>query len=155
LSTNLRERIIEILCTSYFNSFFLTPQISHALTPPLSEEELQRDADLIVVGEVSQAVECLGILEETECFKQWQYFASLKVQGLVKGRVEEGQKIKIIFYQNDYSKSDCVGDQGAVLQSGDRGTYYLKQEKNGSYSPLHWNAVKLIHSGGNSLPKCD
>lgn len=133
----------------------LISEIAYALTPPLNEQELQQEADLIVVGEVSQSVECLRLLEENECFEKWQYFSNLKVQKVLKGKMRDGQEIKIVFYQNDYSKSDCVGDQGAALHSGDRGTYYLKQGEDDTYSPIHWSAVKLTHSGSGFLPKCD
>jgi hypothetical protein len=134
---------------------FLTTQLGYALTPPLNEEELRQSADLIVIGEVSQTVRCLKLLEETDCFEQWQYSANLKIQRVLKGQARLGQEIRIIFYQNDYRKSDCVGDQGAALHAGDRGTYYLKEGEGESYSPLHWSAVKLTHASGYDLPLCE
>ena len=138
-----------------FFLIFLTSQTSYGLTPPLNEEELQQNADLIVRGEVSPTIECLKLLEETDCFQQWQYSTHLKIQAVVKGEVDVGQEIKVIFYQNDYSKSDCVGDQGAALHAGDKGTYYLKKSEGETYFPLHWSAVKLTHSISSDLPSCE
>jgi len=125
-----------------------------ALTPPLSPDALKENADLIVEGKIDMPVKCLKKTESNKCFDQFDYKTTLKISAVLKGTAKVGEKISVEFYHNDYSKSNCVGDQGATLHTGDEGTFYLKKNGEGFYTPLHWSAVILKTKGNGAWEKC-
>jgi len=133
--------------------FFFSARV-HALTPPLPQKELEEEASLIVEGEVETPVRCLGLEEKTQCFDKLNFTAPLKVQKVIKGSATTGKTLEVRFYYKDYGNSRCVGDQGAVLNSGDQGIYYLKKGQGDTYFPFHWSGVKLDRRGTGSLPRC-
>jgi len=126
----------------------------HALTPPLYPGELMEDADLVVEGEVVGEVACLGKTVENKCFTRFDYQAEIRVAKALKGKAKKKKAIPVHFYHNDFSKSKCVGDQGAALHSGDVGTFYLKKSEEGYYYPFHWSAVDLKTQGTAPWPAC-
>ncbi len=125
-----------------------------SLTPPLSPDTLKENADLIVEGKINTPVKCLKKTENNKCFNQFDYKTSLQISAVLKGVAKVGEKISVEFYHNDYSKSQCVGDQGATLHTGDEGTFYLKKNAEGIYTPLHWSAVFLKVKGNGVWEKC-
>ncbi len=133
---------------------FLLSRLSFALTPPWSPETLVKESDLVVEGEVGQPVICLGRIDQNKCFDTLKFSVPLKVNRVIKGAVKKGETVKTTFFYYDYGKSDCVGDQAAVLHSGDQGTFYLKKLEDGTFSPVHWSGAQVKVHGAGSLPKC-
>lgn len=136
-------------------TFFLLMSLKlHALTPPLSTGELLEDADLVVEGDVTGEVKCNGKTIENKCYNRYDYETEMQILKVIKGKAKKKQKISIHFYHNDYSKSKCVGDQGAALHQGDIGTFYLKKSDKDYYYPFHWTAVDIKIQGTNPWPTC-
>lgn len=136
----------------FFFLFFSLP--AFALTPPLSPDELLEDADLAVEGEVTGEVSCLGKTVENKCFNRYDYQTEVKVLKVIKGKAKKKKNIPVHFYHNDYSKSKCVGDQGAFLHQGDAGIFYLKKSEQGYYYPFHWTSVDIKTQGSTAWPTC-
>lgn len=137
-----------------FFSLFICSSVVFALTPPLSPAQLQEEADLIVEGKVESPVKCLGVVEKNSCSDKKQYSVPMKVQKVLKGAARAGETISIIFYYYDYSKSHCVGDQAAILHSGDEGKYFLKKNPGDNYTPFHWSGAQVSKPGEGALPAC-
>ena len=125
-----------------------------ALTPPWTSEQLQEVSDLIVEGEVDKPIQCVGQVEQNKCFDKLKFKVSMKVQKVLKGKLRQGETIPVTFYFYDYEKSNCVGDQAAILHSGDQGIYYLKKFEDGTFQPVHWSGAQVKVHGTGSLPKC-
>ncbi len=125
-----------------------------ALTPPLSPETLQREADLVVEGEVTGPMECQALVEKTNCADVFRYLAPLKVSKVTKGTAKPGETLKISFVHYNYGKSNCVGDQGPDVKVGQAGTYYLKKTALGNWDLWHWSAVTPKRPGSGELPSC-
>ncbi len=148
----MNQKTISFL--SLFALFILSTSPLFSLTPPIPKETVQNQADLIVEGEVGAPIECFGKIEKEKCYDRVNYKVPLKIKKVLKGK-ETAKKITVTFFQNDYSKTRCVGDQGAKLISGDQGIYYLKKSASeNSFTPLHWSAVVLSVHGTGSLPEC-
>ena len=127
---------------------------AHALTPPLSPEVLQKEADLIVEGEVLGPIYCEARIEQTSCADVYRYYVPLEIKKILKGDANVGEILRLNFVHYDYSKSQCVGDQGPTVQDKQRGAYYLKKIGPGNYNLWHWSAVKVKTAGKGDLPKC-
>ncbi len=148
----MNQKTISFL--SLFILFIFSSSPLFSLTPPIPKETLQNKADLIVEGEVGAPIECFGKIEKEKCYDRISYKVPLKIKKILKGK-ETAKTITVTFFQNDYSKSRCVGDQGANLISGDQGIYYLKKSASeNSFTPLHWSAVILSVHGTALLPEC-
>ncbi len=134
--------------------FLFASSSSFALTPPLSPGELLEDADLVIEGEVTGEVACIGKTLENKCFNRIDYKTEITPSKIIKGKTKKKKAIEVHFFHNDYSKSKCTGDQGASLHQGDIGTFYLKKSDKGYYYPFHWTAVEIKTSGSGSWPSC-
>ena len=139
---------------AFFVLFLLLSLKLQALTPPLPAGELLEDSDLVVEGEVMGEVKCTGKTSENKCYNRYDYETELTISKVIKGKAKKKQKIEVHFYHNDYSKSKCVGDQGAALYQGDVGSFYLKKSDQGYYYPFHWTAVELKTHGNIPWPSC-
>lgn len=125
-----------------------------ALTPPYEESDMNREADLIVIGEIGTPVRCLGLIDKTECYDRYKYVVPLSIQQVVKGTAPKNRRLELYFYRYDYSKSKCTGDADALHFPGEAGTYYLKRYDDGTWHQVHWSGVKVTRQGHGPLPKC-
>ncbi len=130
------------------------PLSSQALTPPLPARELEEKSVLIVEAEVLEPIICRGRVSENSCSDRLKFETSLKIHRVLKGKVDHRKTVPVTFFYYDYGKSNCTGDQAAILHVGDRGTYYLQKLEDGSYSPVHWSGVKVKTPGHEKLPPC-
>ena len=137
-----------------FLLFFFASLKVMALTPPLSPDELLEDSDLVIEGEVTGEVKCLGKTSENKCYSRYDYTTEVKPNKILKGKAKKKKALEVHFYHNDYSKSKCVGDQGASLHQGDIGTFYLKKSDQGYYYPFHWTSVNIQTQGSETWPSC-
>lgn len=145
---------MRVLFVLFFTYLYLFCPLAFALTPPLSPAQLQEEADLIVEGRVEAPIKCLGLLEKNNCSDKLKFSVPMKIVKLFKGKGRPGETIGILFYYYDYGKSHCVGDQAAILHSGDEGKYFLTKNSDGTYTPVHWSGAKVAKPGEGSLPTC-
>ena len=135
-------------------SLLVFSQPVFALTPPLPEKQLEEESDLIVEGIVEEPIRCLGKVDENKCYADRKYSVPMKVIKVKKGKAKKGEALKITFHYYDYGKSNCVGDQTAILHSGDQGIYYLRRLEDGTFMPVHWSGAQVKIHGNGDLPKC-
>ena len=99
----MKAHILGIICVLFCS--LLSPQ-SEALIPPLSPAELDKQADLVVVGRVEK-VEPAGKPYKDHCYTWRDYRATFSVDKYVKGNSKT--KIQIHFFTRIKSDGKCVG----------------------------------------------
>lgn len=120
-----------ILATS-----LLTSLVVHAMLPPLSKEELEKDSNIIAHGTIT-AVKPTGEKSETKNAKKVEYLATFKVAKTIKGAKHETLYIK--FTSVDYAPG-YTGGADHFHHEGETGIFYLSC--NGDQCRLtHWNGV--------------
>ncbi len=125
---------------------------SWALTPPIEREDLFKQADLVIKGEV-EAVKCAPEgYEQNGCRTVTWYEAIVHVNTVKKGRWP-GKTIPIRFRDIQYVKG-CVGDADHMSRIGERAFYYLISRGDGSWAPINWSAVDVKWKGQGPLPLC-
>lgn len=123
-----------------------------ALTPPIEEADLMKQADLVIKGEVRD-IQCAPQgFEQNACATTTWYIATLEVNTVKKGRWP-GRTIPILFRDLRFLKG-CVGDADHVHRVGERGFYYLISRGDGHWAPINWSAVIVKHPGEGPLPFC-
>jgi hypothetical protein len=127
----------------------LLPQAAHALMPPLSPEELQKESNQIVRGKVLDVV-CTGEYEETRCAKLTGYRATLEISKTIKGK--RYKKLDLSFKKYDFKKG-CVGSPDTVHYPGEEALYYLRCKED-RCRLTHWNGIEYKSHGDQPLPKC-
>lgn len=123
-----------------------------AMTPPIPQNELKREADLIVKGTIVD-IQCApqGYEQTNRATWTW-YIATLEVNTLKKGRWP-GKRIPILFKDTHYVHG-ATGDADHIHQVGERGFYYLVSRGDGNWAPVNWSAVEVKHPGAGPLPRC-
>ncbi len=123
-----------------------------ALTPPIDETDLMKQADLAIKGQVI-GIKCApqGFEQSTCATTNW-YIATMEVNTVKKGRWP-GRTIPILFRDVRFLKG-CVGDADHVHRVGERGFYYLVSRGDGNWAPINWSAVIVNHPGEGPLPFC-
>lgn len=123
-----------------------------ALTPPIEQVDLQKQADLIVKGEIV-AIKCAPQgYGQNHCATWDWYVATLDVNTVRKGKWP-GRSIPILFRDLQFVKG-CVGDADHVHHVGERGFYYLISRGDGNWSLINWSAVEVKRQGEGPLPMC-
>lgn len=131
---------------------FLMSGSSWALTPPIEVDELFKQADLVIRGEVV-GVKCAPEgYEQSRCKTVSWYEAIVHVNTVKKGRWP-GKTIFVRFRDIQYLKG-CVGDADHVSRIGERGYYYLISRGDGTWAPINWSAVVVKWPGEGPLPLC-
>lgn len=123
-----------------------------ALTPPIEDADLLRQADLVVKGEVVNITCAPQGFEQSNCATTTWYLANLKVNTVKKGRWP-GRTIPILFRDVRFVKG-CVGDADHVHRVGERGHYYLVSRGDGNWSLISWSAAHIKKAGAGPLPLC-
>lgn len=128
---------------------FLYAASSSALMPPMTDKELKRDSNLIVVGRITD-VRCTGEIEELACATDTGYKAVLEVKKVLKG--EKAKKVDLYFMRTEF-KEHCIGSPDTLHYVGEEAKYYLRctAERCGL---THWNGIEYIKEGERTLPKC-
>lgn len=123
-----------------------------AMTPPISQSDLKREADLIVRGQIVD-IQCAPQgFEQTQRATWTWYIATLEVNTLKKGRWP-GKRIPILFKDIAYVHG-ATGDADHIHHVGERGFYYLVSRGDGNWAPINWSAVDVKHPGAGPLPAC-
>ncbi len=123
-----------------------------ALTPPIEERELMREADLVVKGEIT-GIRCApDAFEQSGHATTIHYIATLDVNTVKKGRWP-GRKISVLFWDVHYVKG-YVGDADHVFHVGERGLYYLVSRGDGHWALINWSAAFVKRRGDGPLPAC-
>lgn len=114
-----------------------------ALIPPLSENELKQEANLIVEGHVVQIQKFEKPFKD-RCYKWQKYVADFEVRKTLKG---QSPKIIKIYYQSfvkDIAYPPCVGGETSYyLSTGSSYKLYLADSVHGegSYHFINWSGV--------------
>lgn len=136
-------KISFILCLGYF--CFLNT--ASALVPPLSEEELQEQADLIVEGKVL-STEKVGDRNSDHCYIWQNYKSEFEIQNTSKGKAETKTiTISYAHQEGDVNKDmPCVGGETSYwLSPNSSYKLYLKSytvDEKTHYRFLNWSGVK-------------
>ena len=126
-----------------------------AMTTPMSPEELEAGAELIVQGEVTEVI-CDGtpVVEDTATITA--YIATLTVESVSKG--DDTETVTLPFTVTDWEEGgmppSCAWSPQYFL--GDKGTYYLiAQGTDGDHTLLSWSAfVPDDDSVSEDHPNC-
>lgn len=123
----------------FFIQVYLSAFVVHALMPPLSPEELNKESNKIVIAKVVE-VKKTGEFIPGGCADKTGYIATLKVSKTLKGK--HADSIKLHFYDYDF-KEGCVGSPDRTHSKGEKGKYYLScNEKRCRLT--HWNGFERV-----------
>jgi hypothetical protein len=120
------------------------PSVGAALIPPLDEQELTEQADLIVTGKVTAVVED-GAGTSDSCYRWQGYKATLAVEATHKGAEHKELTVRYATRLGDVDpKRPCDGGRDSYsLQSGGRYKLYLSA-RGAVAAPFHRNGVKRL-----------
>ena len=120
------------------------PIAALAATPPMSDEQLEARADLIITGKV-YVVEKDGEVIMDHCYMWQSWSAIFAVDDTIKGKVRKTVTIRYNERIGDADPSHrCVGgDDSFSLQAGKRYKLYLRTEGDEA-RPFHRNGVKPL-----------
>jgi len=125
------------------NIFIIVLSIStlaNAKLPPLSQEELEADSNVVIKGRI-YAVKPTGLTDNNDCRDKTQYRASLAVHKYVRVTADWKDRNKAVFidYWKYNYKEGCVGPSDHVHHDGEEGTYYLSCKTAWDCRLTHWN----------------
>lgn len=123
------------------------------LTPPLEENELKREANLIVIGEVGEPVICSGkpIVERNATISY--YSVPFTVRRAISGNAKKGDRFNLRFRNYHYVRG-FTGDADELHFPGEVGKYYLVRIDENTVRLVHWSGVKVTTPGHGTLPEC-
>lgn len=125
-----------------------------AIPAPMSAEELDKKAELVVQAEVER-VECAGAPADKGDFIATEYRSELRIVRALKGKAEG--KITLSGYQIEWKKEQPTGmPPTAPLAKGWRGKLHLDRAPGGDWVPVWYNAVEEdpASSKPEPLPEC-
>lgn len=132
------------------------PVVTWSLMPPLTDEELKSQTNVIVDGEVTN-VACTGFKDAThECATLTGYRAKLKLlkihkQGPLVKKV--GDTVDLVFNKYDF-KDGCVGSPDTLHYQGEQAKYFLVCTAESNCRLTHWNGIEIKKEGNQPLPSC-
>lgn len=130
--------------------FLAVPLEAGAAIPPMSKEELEQNADLIVEATVRE-IEKVGAERDDHCYTWQDYRAKLTVEKVRKGA--EVDTIHVRYKRIVKDEKDCVGGATSyALTQGAQYELYLHAWKDGDYGFLNWAGVNIIAEQGPPLP---
>lgn len=113
-----------------------------ALMPPMEDNELEKDSNTIVKGEIIQ-VESLGKKESNQCATHQNKLATLKISEVIKSSIEvKKDQTVMIHFRDTKFKEGCVGSPDHKHYKGETGTFYLSCKDPLNCRLTHWNGVK-------------
>lgn len=134
----------------FFSLFvILTASIAIAATPPMSQEELQKESDQIVIARIDH-IKCNGKTKERSCSFSTPYEATLRIQKTLKGK--EFKELKLLFSQTRF-KARCVGPSDPLHFKGEVAKFFLKCSADGCGLTAS-NGVEYIMISAHPLPQC-
>jgi hypothetical protein len=122
-----------------------------AKIPPLSPEQLERGADLIIEGTV-HAVEADGEVTHDHCYGWQKYKARVIVKKILKGGPTP--KIVVVAYSTRViDENKCVGGRDSyLLVEGERYRMYLSKPKGGKYYYFfNWTCLQSLPGRGPAM----
>lgn len=131
---NMKNKNHFLIIIVFLGMCFLRAEFCQALMPPLDEEELNTQSNVIVLGEVV-AVLPTGEIQKTECVIKTGYQAHVKVNKVIRG--ETGSNLFISFFDFDF-QNGCVGSPDYRHRKGEKGKFYLSCQKE-NCRLVHWN----------------
>ena len=130
----------------------------HAMSAPLSEDELTAAASLIVTGHISEVV-CQGEPVVDGESTTSLYHATLTIEAVTKPADSTKTSVTLPFAVVVWENEPPMGSCGWApsYQVGERGLYYLSTgAATELYTLVHWNAfVPDEDSAGEALPSCE
>ena len=113
-----------------------------ALMPPMELNELEKDSNTIVKGEIIQT-ETIGEKDENDCRSDQSMIATLKVSEVIKKEfdIKKDQTLMIHFKDTNF-KNGCVGSPDHKHYKTEKGTFYLFCKDPLNCRLTHWNGVK-------------
>ena len=111
--------------------------MAQASTPPLSEEELMAESDLVLHARVVTA-ECAGPAQVGDLETVSTYLSALEPIEVLKGEAPE--EMAVLGYRSDGPEAGC-DERPQPLGAGFEGKLYLVEVNPGLYEPAHWSGV--------------
>lgn len=139
-----------------FSFYLVSSHVALGLMPPLTDEELKSQTNVIVDGEITN-VACAGFRDNThECMNLTGYQATLKLlkiykQGPLKQKV--GDTVTLVFNKYDF-KNGCVGSPDTEHYQGEQAKYFLICTAESNCRLTHWNGIEIKKEGNQPLPSC-
>lgn len=129
-----------------FLAISLLPLSSSAALPPLSPEELDADAEVIVTGTVtSNEIAVTGSLSHT----RWVIELQVKLDSVIKGdgQMEPGWTLPVQVWKVRKSKSVGAQGQNDIPAAGSRAQFWLEKNSHGDWEALEPNGISLLDGG--------
>jgi len=138
-------RVLILLC-GFFGFVVALSSAAQALVPPMSEEDLGREADLIVEVRVAK-VDAVGKPYDDSCYTWQDHLARLAIAKVLKGD-SQLKEVTVRYGSMVKNNADCVGGRTSyTLVPDERYKLYLRQGKDGHYSFINWAGVERRGSG--------
>ena len=135
-----RMRMVVFLCGLLVFVVALSSS-AQALVPPMSEEELEREADLIVEVRVVK-VDVAGGSYDDSCYTWQDHIATLAISKVFKG---DGQlkEVTVRYGSMVENNADCDGGRTPYSMAPDeRYKLHLRQVKGSRYGFINWAGVE-------------
>lgn len=115
----------------------LVPYQATAKIPPLSQDELVSQADLVIEGRIL-SIQKKGAVTHDQCYGWQNYYAQVSLEKLIKGKPDT-MEITLTYKTRVQDIKDCVGgDDSYSFTPGTRHKMHLQATIDGGKTVYHF-----------------